>query len=194
MELRKSIAIDLSGFILLPRYSIPPQHPTDVGEVGTFSGERNPIPDRIIASSNHRIIYLYSMQRTSLLSGSIFAALSVALGAFGAHSLEPYVKNGMLTPYNLEVFATASRYQMYHALALIAVGIIAKLYGESKLLKAAMWMFIAGIIIFSGSLYLLSTRGITGIGTGILGPITPLGGLLFISGWILLIVQVIRTK
>lgn len=134
------------------------------------------------------------MQRTSLLAGSAFAALSVMLGAFGAHSLDPYVKDGTLTPYNLEVFATAARYQMYHALALIAVGIIAKLYGESKLLKASMWLFIVGIVFFSGSLYILSTRGITGIGTGILGPITPVGGLLFISGWAVLIAQIIRNK
>lgn len=132
------------------------------------------------------------MIRTSLLSGSVFAALSVMLGAFGAHSLEPYVQDGTLTSYNLEVFATAARYQMYHALALIALGIIAKVFGENKLLKASMWMFIVGILVFSGSLYLLSTRGITGIDTGILGPITPLGGLLFISGWILLVISIFR--
>lgn len=132
------------------------------------------------------------MIRTSLLAGSIFAALSVMLGAFGAHSLEPYVNDGTLTPYNLEVFATAARYQMYHALALIAVGIIAKVFGEHKLLKVSMWMFVLGILVFSGSLYLLSTRSITGIGTEILGPITPLGGLLFISGWVLLVIYIFR--
>jgi uncharacterized membrane protein YgdD (TMEM256/DUF423 family) len=147
-----------------------------------------------VALPYRSIITFVYMIRTSILSGSVFAALSVALGAFGAHSLEPYVLNGTLTPYNLEVFATASRYQMYHALALIAIGIIAKLFGENKMLKTSMWLFITGIIFFSGSLYFLSTRGITGVGTGILGPITPLGGLLFMSGWVCLIVSMVKNK
>jgi len=134
------------------------------------------------------------MTRTSLLSGSLFAALAIILGAFGAHSLDPYLKNGAMSIHDMQVYETAARYQMYHALALIAVGIIARLYGENRLLKATMWLFVAGIICFSGSLYFLSTKGITGIGTGILGPVTPLGGLLFIAGWLCLIVSVVKNK
>lgn len=131
------------------------------------------------------------MIRTSLISGSIFAALAVALGALGAHTLK---QSGQLTDVQLNSWDTGSKYQMYHALALIAVGIIAKVFGESKLLKASMWLFIAGVCFFSGSIYLLSTRSITGLEAGFLGPITPIGGLLFIAGWLCLFFVFIRKK
>jgi uncharacterized membrane protein YgdD (TMEM256/DUF423 family) len=136
--------------------------------------------------------YLYGMTRTSILAGSIFAALAVIMGAFGAHALELHAQNGELTPHDLDVWDTASRYQFYHALALLAVGIFAKVSGESKSLKAAMWLFIVGVVFFSGSLYLLSTAALTGIGTGAIGPVTPIGGLLFISGWICLVMAALR--
>lgn len=135
------------------------------------------------------VVPLDSMIRTSLLSGSIFAALAVALGALGAHSLK---QGGQLSDQQLIAWDTAARYQIYHALALIAVGIMAKVFGESKTLKAAMWLFIVGILFFSGSLYLLSTAPLTGIGTGIIGPITPIGGLLFISAWVCVALVVVR--
>lgn len=129
------------------------------------------------------------MIRTSLLSASIFAALAVILGAMGAHALK---EGGQMTDVQLNSWDTGSRYQMYHALALLAVGIIAKVFGESKLLKATMWLFIIGILFFSGSIYFLSSRNITGLDAGFLGPVTPLGGLLFIAGWILLSLHVLR--
>jgi uncharacterized membrane protein YgdD (TMEM256/DUF423 family) len=135
--------------------------------------------------------YLYCMVRTSLLSGSIFAALAVILGAMGAHALK---EGGQLTDVQLNSWDTGARYQMYHAFALIAVGIIARVFGETKMLKAAMWLFVIGILFFSGSIYILSTRNITGIEAGFLGPVTPVGGLLFIGGWICVLIAVVRNK
>lgn len=132
------------------------------------------------------------MERQSILAGAFFAAMAVITGAFGAHALEGAVQLGKLTQHNIDVWHTASTYQFYHALGLIAIGIIAKVFGQSKLLNVAMWLFIIGILFFSGSLYLLSTTGITGIGTGILGPITPLGGLLFICGWVCVLISAMK--
>ncbi len=131
------------------------------------------------------------MVRISILSGSVFAALAVILGAMGAHTLK---QGGQLTDVQLNSWDTGAKYQMYHALALIAVGILAKVFGESKILKATMWMFIIGIVLFSGSLYLLSTAPLTGIGTSVIGPITPFGGLFFITGWFCLIAVTARNK
>ncbi len=131
------------------------------------------------------------MIRKSILTGSIFAALAVILGAMGAHALK---EGGQLTDVQLNSWDTGSRYQMYHAFALIAIGILAKVFGETKLLKSAMWLFIIGVLFFSGSIYFLSTRNITGFNAGFLGPITPLGGLLFIAGWLCVFVSFLRKK
>lgn len=135
--------------------------------------------------------YLCKMTRTSILAGSIFSALAVILGAMGAHALK---EGGQMTDVQLNSWDTGSRYQMYHGLALLAVGILGKVFGETKMLKAAMWLFIVGVLFFSGSIYLLSTRNITGFEAGFLGPVTPVGGLLFISGWICLIVSTLKHK
>ncbi|SMF54677.1 DUF423 domain-containing protein [Pseudobacteriovorax antillogorgiicola] len=105
--------------------------------------------------------------------GAIFGALGVGLGAFAAHGLK-----ARLSDYALGVFETAVRYQMYHALALIAVGLLASRI-ESNLVRIASYSFIIGTIIFSGSLYTLALTGIKW-----LGAITPIGGLAFIVGWI----------
>jgi uncharacterized membrane protein YgdD (TMEM256/DUF423 family) len=112
------------------------------------------------------------MDRTFLLLGAVAAFLAVALGAFGAHGLR-----GRLSPEMLDVFQTAVQYHMYHALALILVaGIMSRMSGW--LIQTAGWCFAAGIICFSGSLYLLAVTGVT-----ILGVVTPIGGLLFLIGW-----------
>jgi uncharacterized membrane protein YgdD (TMEM256/DUF423 family) len=108
--------------------------------------------------------------------GAILGGLSVIMGAFGAHGLEKY-----LDDYSKAVFETAAKYQMYHALALLAVGILA-LHGRSGLvLNLAGWSFLLGTLIFSGTLYTLSLTGIRW-----LGAITPIGGLGLILGWFLL--------
>ena len=112
------------------------------------------------------------MDRTFLLVGALAGAIGVALGAFGAHGLR-----GRLSPDMLAVFETGVRYHMYHALAiLLTSAIMGRVTG--RLIVAAGWLFTAGIVLFSGSLYLLATTGIT-----ILGAITPLGGVAFLLGW-----------
>lgn len=105
---------------------------------------------------------------------SILGALSVAGGAFGAHALK-----GKLTDAALGSFETGVRYQMYHAIALLIIALLISQNPGSKELIAAGWCFVAGVVLFSGSLYGLSLLGIKA-----LGPITPLGGLAFIIGWI----------
>jgi len=104
--------------------------------------------------------------------GAGFAFLAVAGGAFGAHSLK-----AILTPDMLAVFETGVRYQMYHALALLAVGWAAQQYPQAAF-HIAGWLFVAGILLFSGSLYVLALSGVRW-----LGAITPLGGVLFLAGW-----------
>ena len=112
------------------------------------------------------------MDKTFLLVGAVAGFLAVTLGAFGAHALR-----GKLTPEMLAVFQTGVQYHMSHALALVLVsGIMGRMSGW--LIQAAGWCFVAGIVFFSGSLYLLAVTGVT-----ILGAITPIGGLLFLAGW-----------
>lgn len=115
----------------------------------------------------------------------MFALLAVILGAFGAHGLQD-----KLTVKQLAVYHTAVQYQMYHAFALILVGILSN-YLIIKRLKVAAAMFLAGIICFSGSLYLLSCADLLNIASGfkkVIGPITPIGGLFFIGGWLMVLV------
>jgi uncharacterized membrane protein YgdD (TMEM256/DUF423 family) len=107
--------------------------------------------------------------------GAIAAGVAVILGAFGAHGLKSRVD-----PELLVVFETGVRYQMYHALALLAVG-LARVHWPTAVISLAGWFFLAGILIFSGSLYLM-----TATGERWLGAITPIGGLAFILGWVLL--------
>ncbi len=116
------------------------------------------------------------MARLFLAVASILAALSVAGGAFGAHALK-----GKLSESALSSFETGVRYQMYHALALLMVAFLISQYPDAKGLVTVSWCFIAGIVLFSGSLYGLSLGDIKA-----LGPVTPLGGVAFIVGWGLL--------
>ena len=108
--------------------------------------------------------------------GATLAGLAVAAGAFGAHALR-----ARLAPGDLQVFETAARYQMYHGLALIAAGWVADRW-PGPLAGAAGWCFLVGILLFSGSLYLLA-----GAGQRWAGPVTPLGGLCLIGGWLALL-------
>lgn len=115
------------------------------------------------------------MIRQFVLLGSCSAFLGVALGAFGAHSLKE-----KLTPEMLAVFEVGVRYQMYHALALFAVAWAIAHYPGANL-AAPGWLFVAGTVIFSGSLYALALSGVRW-----LGAVTPVGGLCFLAGWALL--------
>ena len=98
---------------------------------------------------------------------------AVALGAFGAHALK-----NRFDDYALGVFQTAVQYHFYHSLALLAVGVIALNQPHNTLLRSSGWLFLVGILVFSGSLYLLSLSGMRW-----LGAVTPIGGLAFIAGW-----------
>jgi uncharacterized membrane protein YgdD (TMEM256/DUF423 family) len=116
--------------------------------------------------------------------GFFFAGLSVVLGAFGSHILRDFIPEN-----NLATFETGVHYQFMHALAIIIISLAHRKFDESKL-DIILGLFILGIIIFSGSLYLLATREIWGNDSfKVIGAITPLGGLAFISAWILLLVK-----
>jgi len=108
-----------------------------------------------------------------LLIGAVCGFLGVAIGAFGAHGLRD-----RLSPEMLAVFEIGVRYQMYHVFALLIVGLAIGRAGKARLLTIAGWSFVAGILIFSGSLYTLALTGNT-----TLGAITPIGGLGFLIGW-----------
>ena len=123
------------------------------------------------------------MQRIFFSLGAGFALLAVAIGAFAAHALKTRLSGEMSS-----IFEIGARYQMYHALGLIAVAWAISQW-NSQLVIAAGWLFVVGIAIFSGSLYVLSLTGIRQ-----LGAITPIGGLAFIVGWFLLVLAALRSQ
>ena len=119
-------------------------------------------------------------------TAAVLGALSVAIGAFGAHGLEGLVEAGKLTDHDLKTFETGVRYQFYHTFALLAVGLGYHML-NAKMAKFATTLFLIGVIIFSGSLYrLLLSEPLLGTRLSWLGAITPLGGLSFIAGWFFL--------
>ena len=113
------------------------------------------------------------MAKLFITLASLSGMLAVVLGAFGAHALR-----SRLDEHALSVFQTAVQYHFYHSLALLAVGVIALSQPQAALLRSSGYLFLVGIVVFSGSLYLLSMSGLRW-----LGAITPLGGLAFIAGW-----------
>ncbi len=127
------------------------------------------------------------MDRKFILLGSFFALVAVILGAMGAHALK-----GVLSMEQLNSFNTAVTYQMYHGLALIAISSTQFLTPKSK--KVVLYLIGVGVVIFSGSIYLLVGAPIFEMNLGFLGPITPVGGLLLISAWIFIIITVLRYK
>ena len=120
------------------------------------------------------------MDKHFVLAGAVAGLIAVAFGAFGAHGLR-----GRLSPDMLAVFETGVRYHMYHALALLLTAALAPRF-PGKAIVAAGWLFAAGIVLFSGSLYLLAVTGVA-----VLGAITPIGGVAFLAGWLSLIVAAI---
>ena len=122
-----------------------------------------------------------------LIIGTVLAGLAVALGAFGAHGLKKLVD-----AETVAVYQTGVQYQMYHALALIALGILAQRI-ENTWINYAGFFFIGGIVLFSGSLYLLSSfKAMNKTVPSFVYPITPLGGILFILGWIFLLFALLK--
>ena len=122
------------------------------------------------------------MERTFLALGALSGAISVAAGAFGAHALRTRISTELLA-----AFETGARYQMYHALALLVVA-WATTRWPGPPVRAAGWLFVAGTVLFSGSLYLLALTGARG-----LGAVTPLGGLALLAGWFSLTVGIWRS-
>lgn len=128
------------------------------------------------------------MNKRLIIIASVFGILAVILGAFGAHALK-----SLLDPAGLEVWKTAVSYQFYHTLALLFVSLLPASNGRAG--NIAAWFFSLGILLFSGSLYLISTKEILNISQlSVLGPLTPVGGLFFILGWISLISIAIKSK
>lgn len=129
------------------------------------------------------------MQKKLFVVGGVFALLSVALGAMGAHALKE-----KLEPAALDAFNTGVKFMFYHALALLVFGLIADKI-QSKLFAWAGNLIVWGTVLFSGSIYLLSTKSLAGIDyPKIFGLVTPLGGTLLIAGWALFIFSIIQNK
>ena len=112
-----------------------------------------------------------------VVTASILAAITIAIGAFGAHGLKQLVNAEAVA-----TFETGVRYQMYHCLALLVVGFAAPISSATK--KWTFRFFLFGIIFFSGSIYLLALKEVLPFSVSFLGPITPIGGLFFIVGWL----------
>ena len=117
-----------------------------------------------------------------LISGSIAMALAVCLGAFGAHGLKQ-----KLDTYAMSVYQTGVEYHFYHALGLLLIGLLSQWMQQSTLLTVSGWTMTAGIMIFSGSLYILALSGAKW-----LGAITPIGGVCFIAAWVMLAIAVAK--
>lgn len=129
------------------------------------------------------------MYRSALSLGIVFAALGIILGAFGAHALKQ-----VLAVDQLQIFETGVRYQMYHSFGLLAAGILYASFPH-KQVKLASAFFLIGILLFSGSLYAMTMLKISGqVGLGGLGILTPIGGLFFILGWLMLLVAILKKK
>jgi uncharacterized membrane protein YgdD (TMEM256/DUF423 family) len=124
-------------------------------------------------------IYKQMSNRNILAAGAVFMAMAVLLGAFGAHALK-----NTLAPEMLAVYKTGVEYQIYHALGLLLIGLIG-FHLDSKWLKRSGLLLTLGILLFSGSLYVLALTGMK-----IIGAITPIGGVSFVAGWICLAIAV----
>ena len=127
------------------------------------------------------------MNKRIILIGALFGITGVILGAFGAHGLE-----GKVSATSLDNWKTAVSYQFYHTFAILYLSTFSR--AKNGLINFSFISFALGIILFSGSLYFLATREITQLSASFLGPITPLGGLFFILGWIGLFIATIRHK
>jgi uncharacterized membrane protein YgdD (TMEM256/DUF423 family) len=128
------------------------------------------------------------MKKKLIITASVFGALAVIAGAFGAHGLD-----GLLSPKNMEVWHTAVQYQFFHVFALLYLSKMTR--HKTRLINDCYYLFTFGIIFFSGSLYLLSCRELLGWRwVQFVGPVTPLGGLFLIGGWVTLGIAAITNK
>jgi len=130
----------------------------------------------------------------ALITTGLSGALAVSLGALGAHWLKNQIPTGLITIDQVNGFDTGVKYQMYHTLAMLLIVILRNTI-DSKLLKWSYVFFLVGIILFSGSLYFLTTRNLFGADfLKFLGPVTPLGGLCFVAGWLMLAFSFFKKK
>ncbi|MBC7744149.1 MAG: DUF423 domain-containing protein [Flavobacterium sp.] len=128
------------------------------------------------------------MNKQIILTATFLGILAVVFGAFGAHSLK-----SVLSSAELKTWETGVQYQFYHVLALLFLSTFSRF--KSRLVNTSYWCFTFGIFLFSGSLYILSAKSILGISqTSFIGPITPIGGLFFITGWASLLLATIKNK
>jgi uncharacterized membrane protein YgdD (TMEM256/DUF423 family) len=127
-------------------------------------------------------LYSITIDRFFISIGGVSAAVAVILGAYGAHTLK-----GGVDPSQFEAFNTASSYHLIHSVALVLVGILYRLFSGSRFITWSGWFFIAGMLLFSGSLYLKIMAGLN------FGLSTPMGGVCFIFGWVLLGVSSLRS-
>jgi len=128
------------------------------------------------------------MNKRIILTASFFGALAVLLGAFGAHGLKE-----LIDAPSLSIWQKGVEYQFYHTFALLYLSTFARY--RNKLINIAYFCFTFGILLFSGSLYLLATRSITHLAfADVIGPITPIGGLLLVLGWIMLFFAAFKDK
>jgi uncharacterized membrane protein YgdD (TMEM256/DUF423 family) len=128
------------------------------------------------------------MNRRIILTASFFGAVAVILGAFGAHGLK-----NVLSADQLDIWTKGVEYQFYHTFALLFLSTFARF--RTKLVDFSYFCFTIGIVLFSGSLYLLATRDITHMGfINIIGPVTPLGGLLLMLGWVILFFAALKNR
>ncbi|WP_299243489.1 DUF423 domain-containing protein [uncultured Aquimarina sp.] len=127
------------------------------------------------------------MNKTILITGAVAALLAVLLGAFGAHGLEKLVDQA-----SINSFQTGVRYQMYHAIVCLILGNMIVLEDVAK--KRIFYFFLSGMILFSGSIYLLVVDEILGISLSSIGFVTPLGGFMLILGWIFFVISLVKIK
>jgi uncharacterized membrane protein YgdD (TMEM256/DUF423 family) len=127
------------------------------------------------------------MNKSIVIIGIVMLVMAIVLGAFGAHALKEH-----LTPEKLNTFEVGVRYQVYHGLAFLILGFSADKFQFS--LKLPTRLIFVGVLMFSGSIYFLAIQEMLGVSLKFLGPITPLGGLLMITGWLLFMVKIMRSK
>jgi len=132
------------------------------------------------------------MKNTFSFIAGLFGTTGVALGALGAHALKQKMQEGIITLDQLNAFDTATKYQLMHAIVLFILAYINR-DKKIKLYTIASYLMVFGVLFFSGSIYMLATQNISGIHAGfIFGPITPLGGLLLIAGWVCITIQALK--
>ena len=132
------------------------------------------------------------MRNAAMVFAGISGCIAVILGALGAHALSGKVDSGVLSAKSMHAFETAVHYQMLHTLAIMVMIALKDRY--PLYFKTIVGLFVVGIVLFSGSIYGLVTGELTGMNMKWLGPVTPLGGLCFISGWLVIVISAIKCK